>query len=38
MEDKTYNKMIGNRSEFINCLPSDNGKQMFSNLISKYYF
>jgi hypothetical protein len=37
-KDKTYEKIIGNWNEFINCLPSDKDKQLLLAIISKCYY
>jgi hypothetical protein len=38
MDDKTYNKIISNWNEFIDCLPSEEDKQLLLELISKSCF
>jgi hypothetical protein len=38
IEDSTYNKIIGNWSEFIGCLPDDEDKQLFLKIMSICYF
>ncbi len=38
MENETYDKIISNWSEFINCLPSDDDKQLLLKIISICYF
>ncbi len=38
IEDKTYGKIISNWNEFINCLPSDEDKQLLLEITSKCYF
>jgi hypothetical protein len=36
-EDKTYNKIVRNWNEFINCLPGED-KQLLFGIMSKCYF
>ena len=38
LEDETYDKIISNWNEFIDCLPSDDDKQVLLKIISKCYF
>jgi hypothetical protein len=38
LQDKTYNKIISNSCEFINCLPSDKDKQALLKIMSKCYY
>jgi hypothetical protein len=37
MDDKTYNKIISNWNEFIDCLPCED-KQLLLAIMSKCYF
>jgi hypothetical protein len=37
-KDDTYNKIISNWSEFINYLPYDADRQLFSKITSLHYF
>jgi hypothetical protein len=38
MEDSVYNKIISNWNEFIECLPSEEDKQLLLGIMSKFYF
>ncbi len=38
VEDNTYSKIINNWSEFIDCLPDDEDKQLFLKIIGKCYY
>jgi hypothetical protein len=38
IEDSTYNKIVRNWNEFIDCLPSEEEKQLLLRIMSKCYF
>jgi hypothetical protein len=38
MKDSTYDKIISKWNEFIDCLPSEEDKQLLLGIMSKCYF